>query len=238
MFCGSTCAVSFFGSRSGYFPDTVGATEQQPRLRVFKRCPKRGTLAQRTLPYMSTDDDETRPENDISGSILPRGALFGGFLSRGAGRKRARVDRVPQQSDVPCACGSGRTYQHCCMPVHLGSRVPPEADELLRARYSAFAYRLPAFIMRTTSKTNPDYTDDWNRWEADILEFCDTYRFPGMEILDEKRASPDVCFIQFRANLIYEGMLGFFIERSRFAKERGKWMYASGKLVEAEMPPR
>jgi SEC-C motif-containing protein len=240
MFCG----LAGFSGKYGRSPcrglrTSALAVRQSLLAAAGRHSRHRGRSSVPKLTCRGGNVDEPRDQdNDLSGSILPRGALFGGFLSYGVGKKRTRSDRVPQNPEIPCACGSGRTYRNCCMPFHTNSKAPAEAEELLRARYSAFAYRLPGFIMRTTSKTNPDYTDDWNRWEADILEFCDLYRFPGMEVLDEKTASPDVSFIQFRANLIYEGALGFFIERSRFVKERGKWMYASGKLVEAEMPPR
>ena len=117
------------------------------------------------------------------------------------------------------------------MPVHTGARPAADAEGLLRARYAAYVYRLPGYLMRTTSKNNPDYTDDWGLWEAEILEFCDSYKFLGLELIDVSYASPDVCFIQFLVRLARNSAPGFFIERSRLTVERGKWLYASGKLI-------
>lgn len=173
------------------------------------------------------------PESDPSGDVLPRGALFGGFLRPDRAKQRRRTDRVPPEG-ISCACGSRKSYGRCCMQLHTGARPAAEGEELLRARYSAFSYRLPGFIMRTTSRMNSDYRDDWIAWEQEILEFCDAYKFIGLEILEDRQVGPDVHFILFRATLLQLGEPGFFVERSRFVRERDKWMYASGKLVESE----
>lgn len=185
------------------------------------------------------DDGDGGGDNSM---ILPRGAQLGGFhdtndaaATERRRRQQRRKERVPPP-DTPCACGTGRAYARCCMPAHTGVRPALDAASLLRSRYSAFAYRLPGYIMKSTHVSNPDYTDNRRVWAADILEFCDAYRFAGMEIIDERCAGADVVFIQFRADLLQRNAPAYFVERSRFVRERGKWYYASGKLVEAETP--
>lgn len=48
----------------------------------------------------------------------------------------------------PCPCHSGKHYADCCQPLHLG-QAAPDAERLMRARYSAYALKLPQFILET-----------------------------------------------------------------------------------------
>lgn len=40
-----------------------------------------------------------------------------------------------------CLCHSGQTYQACCQPLHSGQPAP-NAERLMRARYSAYALKM------------------------------------------------------------------------------------------------
>jgi len=37
-----------------------------------------------------------------------------------------------------CPCGSDLQYNDCCLPVIQGERTPATAEELMRARYTAY----------------------------------------------------------------------------------------------------
>ncbi|KAK4525966.1 hypothetical protein GAYE_SCF18G3875 [Galdieria yellowstonensis] len=152
---------------------------------------------------------------------------------------RKQFDRIQPKSRVPsddaiCICGTGRVYKRCCRPFHVGESEPRTALELLRARFSAFAYRLSKYIMGTTHISNEDWTSDRLSWENSILEFCDQYTFVSLDILENKVAGPDITYILFRANLVEKGEPVNFIERSKFLKDRNRWYYASGRLVDIE----
>ncbi|GJQ08579.1 hypothetical protein GpartN1_g370.t1 [Galdieria partita] len=152
---------------------------------------------------------------------------------------RKQYDRVQPKSRAPsedalCICGTGRVYKRCCRPFHIGESEPRTALELLRARFSAFAYRLSKYIMGTTHISNEDWTADRLAWENSILEFCDQYSFVSLDILENKIAGPDITYILFRANLVEKGEPVNFIERSKFVKDRNRWYYASGRLVDIE----
>jgi SEC-C motif domain protein len=51
-----------------------------------------------------------------------------------------------------CNCGSGKSFSECCEPVLKGKRKPVTAEELMRARYSAFVEKEIDFIMELLSR--------------------------------------------------------------------------------------
>jgi hypothetical protein len=86
---------------------------------------------------------------------------------------RPMFTRTPKDPEVSCACGSKRTYGNCCKKFHDSGEAPDDPVNLIRARYSAFAYRLPGYIMRTTAQGSADWKINQNQWEKEILGFCD-----------------------------------------------------------------
>ena len=49
-----------------------------------------------------------------------------------------------------CYCGSGKSYEECCKPIIKNERKAKTAEELMRARYSAYAAKEIDFIMDST----------------------------------------------------------------------------------------
>jgi len=157
--------------------------------------------------------------------------VFG--LIRRNSNQSAREDGDPSipPSEIDCACGSGKTYGRCCKGLHTMARIPRMAEELLRARYSAYAYNLPSYIMRTTEKNAREF--DRRAWRREIETFCRLYRFDGgINILEENMTGPDGCSITFRANLLERGAPLHFVEMSKFNRIEGIWYYSHGKLVD------
>tara|TARA_A100001015_G_scaffold290932_1_gene364533 strand:+ start:868 stop:1290 length:423 start_codon:yes stop_codon:yes gene_type:complete len=48
-----------------------------------------------------------------------------------------------------CPCNSSKYYQDCCQRYHKDPSKVPTTEHLLRARYTAFVYKLPSFIKQT-----------------------------------------------------------------------------------------
>ena len=46
-----------------------------------------------------------------------------------------------------CPCGSGKGYDECCRPVISGERPARTAEELMRARYTAYAKAQTDFLL-------------------------------------------------------------------------------------------
>jgi hypothetical protein len=81
-------------------------------------------------------------------------------------------DRVPAAT-AACACDNGQTYGDCaCSTLHKFMRKPESPIELVRARYTAYAYRLPDYLMRTTDPEGDEWDADVTSWKKGLLGFC------------------------------------------------------------------
>ena len=129
--------------------------------------------------------------------------------------------------NTPCPCGSGKKYKKCCQPYHRGAR-PANALLLMKSRYSAYALGQSRYIAATTHSDNPDYTEDTTTWIAGIETFSEQTEFRRLEILEFIDGDKEA-FVTFRATFDD----GAMVERSRFVRERGKWLYHSGEFLDS-----
>lgn len=129
-----------------------------------------------------------------------------------------------------CPCGSGMKYKKCCQLFHNG-KVAKNALELMKSRYSAYAFSNPKYIMKTTHKENQDFTSETKIWEKDILEFCKNGEFRDLEIL-EFIDGEEEAFVTFLATIFLNNQNASFIEKSKFYKVDGKWLYHSGIFLD------
>jgi SEC-C motif domain protein len=95
----------------------------------------------------------------------------------------------------------------------------------MRSRYSAFAVGDAAYLHDT--------------WDAagrpTVIELDDAIRWTSLQIVDTDRGGPfDVDgVVEFRAHFRSPNGRGERHERSRFAKQHGRWVYLSGKTYPA-----
>jgi len=129
-----------------------------------------------------------------------------------------------------CPCCSEKPYSSCCEPFHKGA-LPTTAEQLMRARYSAYAKNLPLFIIKTTHPCNPDYDHDTEQWKESISSFSQTTQFTKLDI-DKVIENPYVALICFQAYLKQGGKTSSFREESLFEKYHGKWLYKGVRLVD------
>ena len=129
--------------------------------------------------------------------------------------------------NTPCPCGSKVKYKKCCAVYHKGA-IPKTALLLMRSRYSAYATNNSAYIVKTTHENNPDYTTDTKAWRESIETFSKTTQFLALEILEflEFIDGEEESFVTFKAKLSSGDML----EKSRFLKVNGFWLYESGEI--------
>ncbi len=67
-----------------------------------------------------------------------------------------------------CPCQSGLAYPDCCAPYHQGRSLPPDAEALMRSRYSAYALQQTGYLVATTvpaqqALLNTTAIDQWSR---------------------------------------------------------------------------
>ena len=120
----------------------------------------------------------------------------------------------------PCPCGSGGAYEACCGPWH-GGEPAPTAEALMRSRFSAFARKNAAYLLRTLHPL------ERSKPRAGDFRAAFALTWTHLEVLATRDGGPDdtTGMVHFRAH--YQG--GVLEERSRFFKVGGEWLYRDGK---------
>jgi SEC-C motif-containing protein len=93
----------------------------------------------------------------------------------------------------------------------------------MRSRYSAYAFGLADYIIKTTHPDNSDYTEEKTKWKDEILAFCHHTTFLGLTISDFTDGEEEA-YVTFEASL----SSGILKEKSRFLYEHGRWLYVDG----------
>jgi len=128
-----------------------------------------------------------------------------------------------------CQCGSNELYSQCCGKYHRGT-LPENALKLMRSRYTAYQRQMPEYIISTTHPENPYYLQDTEKWNSNILFFSKNTEFIGLEIINFTDGQKEA-FVTFQAILKQNGKDASFIEKSRFEKVNGKWLYKDGVFL-------
>ncbi|MBB4128667.1 SEC-C motif-containing protein [Xanthomonas translucens] len=121
---------------------------------------------------------------------------------------------APRLAD-PCPCGRPREYAQCCGRYHAGAAAP-DAETLMRARYSAYVRRDADYLRASWHpSTRP----------ADLeLETRTTWLgLTVQRIVDSGADRAEVAFLaRYR---IGGGSAVRMTEHSRFVREDGHWYY-------------
>ena len=122
-----------------------------------------------------------------------------------------------------CPCGSGATFAECCEPIINGTRESQTAEELMRARYSAFVMGAVDFIVASThSRTRKEIDLPF------IREWSETSTWRGLEILETKVVNDNKAFVSFEARFTQKGEDLSHREKSLFEREDGQWRFVTG----------
>ncbi len=127
----------------------------------------------------------------------------------------------------PTACPCGRTHpkggalpvQDCCGPLHSGLAAP-NAERLMRSRYSAFVLRHVPYLLDT--------------WHASTrpasLELEEEAKWLGLEIKQQRKTGDNTAEVEFVARFRVAGRAVRQHELSRFVREDGRWFYVDGDV--------
>ena len=127
-----------------------------------------------------------------------------------------------------CPCNSGKTYGECCGPILDGSKSADTAEELMRARYSAYVTEHIAFLKSSaTAAVQAEFDEQastaWSR----------AARWHGLEIIRTEKGRPGdkTGVVEFRATYTANGEFCNHHEVSTFVKEQDGWKFEDGELV-------
>lgn len=129
--------------------------------------------------------------------------------------------RSSAASVQPCPCDSGRSYADCCGRWHAGTPAP-DAEALMRSRYSAFVLGLSEYLLQTW---HPD-----TRPAELILE--SGRRWLGLTLRGSTTSGNDQASVEFVARSRLGGQPAQRLhERSRFLRIDGRWLYLDGTIL-------
>ena len=132
------------------------------------------------------------------------------------------------KSDFPCHCGRRDAKARplprsaCCGAFldDFASRPAPDAESLMRSRYSAFVEQNADYLLAT--------------WHADRrpapIDFEPGCKWLGLEVR-QVRSGPDAAEVEFVARSSTAGRAQRLHERSRFVRQDGRWYYLDGDLL-------
>lgn len=125
-----------------------------------------------------------------------------------------------------CPCGrqhaKGRTlaYAACCGQAHTGQQPAPDAETLMRSRYSAFVRGDAPYLLATWhASTRPASID---------LE--EGAKWLGLDIRQHRSTGADTAEVEFVARFRVAGRAVRQHELSRFVREGGRWFYLDGDV--------
>ena len=132
----------------------------------------------------------------------------------------------------PCPCGrpdlKGRALseEDCCGPFHNGLAAP-DAERLMRSRYSAFVRGDEAYLLATWHASTRPAT----------LALDAGIRWLGLEVKSHRLTGADTAEVEFVARFRIAGQAVRQHERSRFVREDGRWYYLDGDEIARSAKP-
>ena len=133
---------------------------------------------------------------------------------------------MPAPLFVPCPCGhlspqrKALALADCCGRYieHFDSTPAPDAEHLMRSRYSAFVRQARSYLLAT--------------WHPDqrplALEFEPGAQWLGLEVRRHRVLDAAHAEVEFVARYRVAGRAVRLHENSRFVCEDGRWYYVDG----------
>ncbi|WP_312567019.1 YchJ family metal-binding protein [Comamonas sp.] len=126
------------------------------------------------------------------------------------------------------ACPCGRThpqdqavaYADCCARFveHFDTTPAPDAEHLMRSRYSAFVLENAPYLLAT-----------WHSSQRPAsLDFEPGAKWLGLQVKDFQATGEHTAEVEFVARFRVAGRAVRLHERSRFVREEGRWCYVDG----------
>ena len=119
-----------------------------------------------------------------------------------------------------CAKGQPAALEACCGPIHAGEPAP-DAECLMRSRYSAFVLKDVPYLQATWHASTRPAT----------LTLEEGARWLGLEVRQHRSTGADSAEVVFVARFRVGGKAVRQHELSRFVREEGRWYYVDGDVL-------
>jgi SEC-C motif-containing protein len=132
---------------------------------------------------------------------------------------------------MDCPCGTGQSHADCCGPIIGGERKAATAEQLMRARYTAYAQGEIDFILETMEPQRRAETDD-----DGIREWSENSEWLGLAVLATEGGGPEdeTGMVEFVAEYVYDGEERRHHERASFSRLEGSWYFVEGEKIQAQ----
>ena len=129
-----------------------------------------------------------------------------------------------------CSCGNKVAYAACCQPIINDIRPAETAEQLMRARYSAYAMTEMDFVF---ASTHPDHRHNYDH--EGTRTWAEKSDWLGLQILSTSKGGKDDTEgqVEFIASFREKGATtpSAHHENSNFIKEDGYWYFMEGEIV-------
>lgn len=134
-----------------------------------------------------------------------------------------------ERQTTPCPCGrtAGKRalrYAACCGRYvdDLDGSPAPDAESLMRSRYTAFALQRTEYLLATWDPAH----------RPDTLDIEPDTKWLGLDVRKTRTIGPEHAEVEFVARSRSNGRGHRLHERSRFVFRDGRWFYADGDVLE------
>lgn len=123
----------------------------------------------------------------------------------------------------PCKPPVARVYGDCCgrYVEHWDTTPAPDAESLMRSRYTAFVAERADYLQATWHATT----------RPAALEFDAGTKWLGLEVRAHRTTGDDRAEVEFVARYRMGGRAVRLHETSRFVHEGGRWFYVDGDMT-------
>jgi SEC-C motif domain protein len=124
----------------------------------------------------------------------------------------------------PCPCGrmvsgQGLAYSACCGRFLDKGQSAPDAESLMRSRYTAFVLQREPYLLATWHASTRPVT----------VEFETCAKWLGLEVRRHVRHGSERAEVEFVARVRHaQGAASRMHEQSQFVCEQGCWYYVDG----------
>jgi SEC-C motif-containing protein len=137
---------------------------------------------------------------------------------------------MEKDTSAACPCGSKKPYSTCCQPYHSGKALPPTAESLMRARYSAYAMGEVTFVQKST---HPSKLADFDFKASQ--EWSNQAEWKELKILATEAGGPSDSkgMVAFEAHFKMQNKDEVYAERALFERHGPdkKWYFFDGKAI-------
>jgi len=128
---------------------------------------------------------------------------------------------VTYKKENACPCGTGKSYAHCCGLYISETLTAPDAQALMRSRYTAYTLEDEGYLQKTWHPSSRPQK---------IIHQQERCKWVGLHVIGHHQEE-QTARVEFIAKFKVNGRAEKMHEISRFIFENGQWFYLSGDVL-------